>query len=212
LHPVFTENINTLSDEAQIDIVGVTCESKLNTYRPKDLETATDDPNAKRLDYIFTSETQVDSVDVVFVDRIPVHNINYSDHFGVSATVYLPEEHRIPNGYIPPAIFDSIHTVTTKYMFRERRHNILRIYHYFLSLMICMGMFVFIFFARHRVGMFTIMFISTTSSWCGLLSGLIGYVWGRWERRYLREFASEMDLARKIYLERRIPVVEGEGS
>jgi hypothetical protein len=36
-------------------------------------------------------------------------------------------------------------------------------------------------------------------SWCGVLDGAIGFIWGRWEMRALREFAGEMYLARKVY-------------
>jgi len=103
IHPPTEMDIQFMSDQAQIDVLGVTCDSRLNTFRPTHLETATDDPNAKRIDYIFTSEPVIEEAKVAFTDRIPIHNVNYSDHFGVSVTLLLPDfQNRKRTGYLPP--------------------------------------------------------------------------------------------------------------
>ena len=56
-----------------------------------------------------------------------------------------------------------------------------------------------VWFVEQKGSLFVMMFFSTMCSWCGVLDGAIGFIWGRWELRALREFAGEMDLARKVY-------------
>ena len=74
IHPPVETDTQFLSEQAQIDILGVTCDSRLNTFRPTDLETATDDPNAKRIDYIFTSQAVIEEAKVAFTERIPAQD------------------------------------------------------------------------------------------------------------------------------------------
>jgi len=59
-------------------------------------------------------------------------------------------------------------------------------------------------FVQQKGSIFVMMFFSTMCSWCGVLDGAIGFIWGRWELRSLREFAGEMDLARKVYGQERV--------
>ena len=190
-----------MSEQAEIDSLGVTCDSKLNSFRPPNLERETDDPNAKRIDYIFTSQTIVEETKVVFTERIPIHNINYSDHYGVSVSLQLPDSSIVPNltGFLPQEVFNSIRQITTSYVLREEKYSFLRIGHFYLSLSVCVAMLTSIWFVDQKGSIFIMMFISTMCSWCGVLDGAIGFIWGRWERRALREFAGEMDLARKVY-------------
>jgi sphingomyelin phosphodiesterase 2 len=188
-----------MSDQAQIDILGVTCDSRLNTFRPRDLETATDDPNAKRLDYIFTSKTYMDSANVVLTERLPHQDINYSDHFGVAISFQLPDTTPAKPSSIPPSIFNNIREITLSYTIREEKHSLLRICHFFFSLSVCISMHIALWFVEEKGYIFVMMFFSTMCAWCGVLDGVIGFVWGRWELRTLREFRSEMDLARTVY-------------
>jgi len=190
-----------MSEQAQIDSLGVTCDSKLNSFRPPHLERETDDPNAKRIDYIFTSETIVEETKVVFTERIPIHNVNYSDHYGVSVSLQLPDSSIVPSlsGFLPQELFNSIRHITTSYVLREEKHSFLRIGHFYLSLVVCVAMLTSVWFVDQKGSIFVMMFFSTMCSWCGVLDGAIGFIWGRWERRALREFAGEMDLARKVY-------------
>lgn len=190
-----------MSEQAEIDSLGVTCDSKLNSFRPPNLERETDDPNAKRIDYIFTSQTIVEETKVVFTERIPIHNINYSDHYGVRVSVQLPDSSIVPNftGFLPQEVFNGIRQITTSYVLREEKYSFLRIGHFYLSLAVCVAMLTSVWFVDQKGSIFIMMFISTMCSWCGVLDGAIGFIWGRWERRALREFAGEMDLARKVY-------------
>lgn len=201
VHPPSQTDIQFLSDQAQIDVLGVTNESKLNTFRPDNLEATTDDPNAKRIDYIFTSEALIEEARVVFTELIPVHNISYSDHFGVDVTLQLPEDNprQIPSGHLPSEIFNAIREITTSYTLREERYSLLRITHFSFSVVVCISMLTGVWFVKQKACIFIMMFISTMCSWCGVLDWVIGYLWGRWELRALKEFTAEMDLARKVY-------------
>jgi len=200
IHPSGPTDTQFMSEQAQIDVLGVTCDSRLNCFRPSDLDTTTDDPNAKRIDYIFTSEALIEEAKVVMTEHIPSHNINYSDHFGVSVTLQLPDiPHAKATGYLPPEIFNSIRGLTTSYVIREEKYSLLRISHFYLSLIVCLSMLISVWFVEQKGYIFVMMFFSTMCSWCGVLDGAIGFIWGRWELRALREFAGEMDLASKVY-------------
>lgn len=191
-----------MSDLGEIELLGVTCDSRLNGFRPRDLETATDDPNAKRLDYVFTSHaTAVQSAQVVLTELIQDHAINYSDHFAVRVILHLPDgppsKHaNLSSAYLPPEIFPAIREITNPYILREEKHSVLRLCHFFLSLAVCIGMHIGVWFVKHKGSVFVMMFFSTMCSWCGVLDGVIGFIWGRWELRGLREFVGEMERAR----------------
>jgi sphingomyelin phosphodiesterase 2 len=196
-----------MSDQEEIDVMGVTCDSRLDVFRPKDLETTTDDPNAKRLDYIFTSQSTVQSAQVVLTELIPDHGINYSDHFAVRVVLQIPHNRHLENhskaslSFLPQEIFTAIREITNPYILREEKHSWLRICHFFFSLAVCVSMHIGIWFVRNKGSVFVMMFFSTMCAWCGVLDGVIGFVWGRWELRGLREFSSEMELARRMYAE-----------
>jgi len=185
----------------------VTCESKLNVFRPKDLERATNDGNAKRLDYIFTSEALIETIQVVLTERIPQHDINYSDHYGVAAIIHLSDDRRKkPVGYLPPQLFEEIRKINIAYREREDRHCMRRIWHFYLSTAIIFILLTMVWFAQRRPVIFVMMFASTMFSWLGFLDGVIGFVWGRWERRTLKEYSSELELASHGYGQVGIPV------
>jgi sphingomyelin phosphodiesterase 2 len=199
-----------VSDRDEIEILGVTCDSRLNVFRPTDLETATNDPNAKRLDYIFTSQVTITSAQVVLAEFIPDHLINYSDHFAVRVVLQFPNDAyegrperslKLSTSYLPPEIFTAIRDITNAYILREEKYSWLRISHFYLSLAVCVGMLIGVWFVSNKGSIFVMMFFSTMCSWCGVLDGVIGFVWGRWELRGLREFASEMELATRVYAE-----------
>jgi sphingomyelin phosphodiesterase 2 len=185
----------------------VTCDSRLNSFRPANLEKETDDPNAKRIDYIFTSsEAQIEEAKVVATEKIPGHNnINYSDHFGVSVTLILPPQDELQQapktGYLSQDTFRQIREVTTSYVIREQKHAFLRIRHFYLGVCIVFSMWIAIWFVESKVSIFVMLWMASVFAWCGFLDGCIGFLWGRWEQRTLREFAGEIELARKVYAE-----------
>src|SRR5204863_9075856 len=102
-------------------------------------------------------------------------------------------------GYISPEIFNRIREITTAYIIREEKHSFLRICHSFFSLVICLIILIGVWFVEQKGYIFIMMFCGIISSWGGTINWIIGYVWGRWELRALREFMEEMDLARKVY-------------
>jgi sphingomyelin phosphodiesterase 2 len=192
--------LGNLTDEEQITVLGVTCDSKLNTFRPPHLEKECDDPNAKRIDYIFTSPAMIESAEVVLTERIPEHNINYSDHFGVSVELQLPVEHPLPNAYLSPQWFANVVEITAQYSRRQKRQSAIRLSWFCFALALCIALHVAIWFAARQGVRFFIVLISTVSAGWGFIDGLlIGVVWARWEKRALQEFAHEMDLAASIY-------------
>ena len=198
VHP-FPSNAEVLTQQEEVDLLGVSCDSKLNCFTPHNLEATANDPNAKRIDYIFTTETTVHSTQVTLTDRIPDRNINYSDHFAVTSTFHLPDKLFPKRGYIPPSTFNSIHEITLSYINREEKHAMIRIVHFYLSLVFCTSMFIAVWFVDQKRIIFIMMFCSAL--WCsyGVLDWVIGFVWGTSELRTLREFMNEMELARKVY-------------
>jgi sphingomyelin phosphodiesterase 2 len=177
----------------------VTCDSKLNTFRPRDLETTTNDPNAKRIDYIFTSKAAIDSSEVTLTELIAGHDINYSDHYGVSTTLYLTKGSSAYQGRLTPRIFISILDITFSYIHREESRSLMRTLHSYLSLVFCFAMLVTVWFVQQKGTVFVMMLLSMIVMLTGVVDWIIGFVWGRMELRALKEFTSEMELARSFY-------------
>ena len=203
-HPGSHTRLGTLSHEEEIELLGVTCDSMLNSFMPPNFEKMTDDPHSKRIDYIFTSEAAIEEAKVTLTERIPMHDINYSDHFATSVTLQLPycdleNVRKRPSGHIPHEVFCSIADITASYVIRQEKQKIYRIFHFWLGITVCAGLLIGVWFVHDKGSIFVMMFFSTMCSWCGVLDGAIGFVWGRMELKALREFASEIDLARKVY-------------
>lgn len=107
------ESSRTLPDPSRgIAELGITCDSPLNTWTAgKTLDPRAQRGAGKRLDYIYYSAPRVAgdvysrlsspsqrrhlgqlvpiSCDVTFTDPIPLHNLSYTDHFGVEAIFAL---------------------------------------------------------------------------------------------------------------------------
>jgi sphingomyelin phosphodiesterase 2 len=202
-HPALRQR-GSLSDEEWSELLGATCDSKLNSFTPANYEKMVEDPNPKRIDYIFTSDATIEEAKVALTERIPSQDISYSDHFATSVTVQLPyydpeSINKRPPSYIPHEIFTSISEITSSYVIRQEKQKIYRIFHFWLGIAVCIGLLIGVWFVQEKGSIFVMMFFSTMCSWCGVLDGAIGFVWGRMELRALREFASEIDLARKVY-------------
>ena len=198
-----------LSENDRIRLLGVTCDSKLNTWRAYDLAKDMDDPSAKRLDYVFVNEDRaiVRESTVVFTDPIPTLNCSYSDHFGINVKLQL----RIPakddsettitgEGVLSHAMFDAIERITDHYIAREIRHSWYRNLHFFVSVFVFIGLLVGQWWIEPKYGHFIILLGAVLVMVTGTINGLIGFIFGRWEIRALKEFISEVRLARKVYL------------
>jgi sphingomyelin phosphodiesterase 2 len=98
---------------------GATCDSVLNTWRwdkPEQkrifkgesisIDPGTDDPRAKRLDYIFLGDalkqTTVSSVRVGMTQRHPKLKCSLSDHFSVEATIQQGDQGPFHQRFSPP--------------------------------------------------------------------------------------------------------------
>jgi sphingomyelin phosphodiesterase 2 len=203
-----SETPSNLSDIERIRLLGVTCDSALNTWRAYDLAKDMDDPRAKRLDYIFINQdrAQVQSCDVVFTERVPGLDVSYSDHFGIHAQIRLTHGKRYSEDTVgeepmlSATMFDAIESINEWYMARELRHSKWRICHFFASVVVFIGLLVGQWWVRPVWGHFLILIGGVLAMVTGVVDGLIGFLFGRWEVHALREFISEVRLARKMYL------------
>lgn len=207
--PSAGSTISTLSDSDRIRLLGVTCDSKLNTWRAYDLAKDMDDPSAKRLDYIFVNQDRatVKESTVVFTEPIPNLNCSYSDHFGIHVKLQLrnlvkggSEVTFSDESVLSQAMFDTIEHISDRYMDREIRHSRYRNLHFIISVMIFIGLLIGQWWVEPNYGHFLILFGGVIIMVTGTINGLIGFIFGRWEIRALREFISEVELARKVYL------------
>ncbi|KAK9360893.1 Endonuclease/exonuclease/phosphatase [Lipomyces starkeyi] len=204
VHGTSTEHIlpASLSPEKQITTLGVTCDSLLNTWRAD-----RDISEAKRLDYCFHAPhlSTVDSVDVTFVDKVPGLNVSASDHFGVSVTLrILPtarsklasgreqaeEGARPPN--LPLANYESILDVIAGYLPTARAQQYYRLIHFWMSIVLVVGLHVGIFWVKGGWPAFLIVLASTVIAVTGVTDGMLGFLFGRNELRALKEFEEEV--------------------
>jgi sphingomyelin phosphodiesterase 2 len=188
----------------------VTCDSQLNTWRAYDLAKDMDDPTAKRLDYIFVSQDLaiVRDSTVVFTEIIPSLNCSYSDHFGIHVKIQLrnqakdsSESTTIDEEALSHSLFDTIERIADHYIAREIRHSRYRIIHFWASVAVFIGLLIGQWWVEPKYGHFIILVGAVLITVTGTIDGLIGFIFGRWEIRALKEFMSEVKLARKVYLD-----------
>ena len=202
-------NTTHFSDADRIRLLGVTCDSKLNTWRAYDLAKDMDDPSPKRLDYVFVNQDHATVLEstVVFTEPIPHLNCSYSDHFGIQVKLQLKQHLKdvsdvtiTEEGMLSHAMFDSIDWISERYIDREIRHSKYRIWHFWASVVVFIGLLIGQWWVVPRYAHFVILLGAVVVMVTGTIDGLIGFIFGRWEIRALREFISEVHLARKIYL------------
>jgi sphingomyelin phosphodiesterase 2 len=203
-----SSNYSLLSDADRIRLLGVTCDSKLNTWRAYDLAKDMDDPTAKRLDYVFVNQERaiVKDSTVVFTEHVPLLNCSYSDHFGIHVTLQLqePRDHGkvivSEEPTMSPQMFDTITWISDRYIKREMHHSWLRNTHFWVSLVVFVGLLIGQWWVKAAYGHFIILLCGTLVVVTGVVDGLIGFIFGRWEIAAIKEFTSEVELARKVYL------------
>lgn len=199
-HGEFKGDIGYLTPENQIVEAGTTCDSQLNTWRAQRKI-----HEACRLDYIFydRSFAHVDDARVSFID--PISGIgSVSDHFAVEADLVL-------NNQViekPPANAEDLRLLYTDmldliedYKYTSIMQAKVRNFHFILSVVILICLLITVFWgAAHNrawVG-FLFMLVAIVVAVTGLLDGLMGFLFGRAEMRGLREFESEVELARHV--------------
>jgi sphingomyelin phosphodiesterase 2 len=217
------------SASVNIEENGATCDSVLNTWRWTDLQRkalkrgetvdipwTTDDPQAKRLDYIFLGgkhegQWQVTAASVGMIKRHPDLKVSLSDHFSVEVTlsrtpsgdkshvVSSPSTGQFSNNtvydeedYLSLETYDAILAMTETYVLRERSQRRNRIAHFFFSLGITISCLVAVWFVPKNFVSFLLMLLSSLSLTAGTVDGLIGLLFMSWEIRCLKEFRWEM--------------------
>jgi sphingomyelin phosphodiesterase 2 len=168
-----------------------------------------DDPSAKRLDYVFVNEDRaaVRDCTVVFTESIPNLICSYSDHFGIHVKLQLKNAVKDASeatfqdeGVLSHSMFDTIEYISERYLAREIRHSRYRNIHFIASVVVFIGLLVGQWWVKPNYGHFIILLGGVLIMVTGTIDGLIGFIFGRWEIRALREFMSEVRLARKVYL------------
>lgn len=218
---------------------GATCDSELNSWRWNkahkkrlakgenvQIDPDVEDPNAKRLDYIFfgspqyrhvesgtdTAGWQLSNVEVGMTMRHPTLHCSLSDHFSVEATLTRGDAAlsaaqlsplAIPERYLPIETYDEILATTLKYQVRERVQRKLRIGHFFFQLSLSIGCLVGVWWAPHNYVSFILMLLSSLGLSVGVVDGLMGFLFVGSEMRALKEFEWEVRNARERALARR---------
>lgn len=216
---------------------GATCDSELNSWRWNEahkkrlakgenvqIDPAVDDPNAKRLDYVFfssahyqtdkgkeTAEWDLEDVNVGMTMRHPELHCSLSDHFSVEATLKrsftLPSNTQlsplaIQERHLPIEVYDEIVANTIKYQVRERVQRKLRIGHFFFQLSLSIGCLIGVWWSPHNYVSFILMLLSTLGLSVGVIDGLMGFLFVGSEMRALKEFEWELQNARQRALAR----------
>jgi len=209
---------------------GATCDSVLNTWRWNkgqqqrlwkgetiDVDLSTEDPRAKRLDYIFfgdaLGEMCIKAVNVGMTGRHPTLRCSLSDHFSVEATLEKVERgpfadhpqqlsEMILSGeldrteYLSIETYDSVLAMISKYVSRQRLQRRLRLGHFLAQLTIAIGCLVAVWWSPRNFVSFILMLISTLGLSSGVVDGLIGGLFVSSELRALKEFEWEIRNAR----------------
>nr|POE93438.1 inositol phosphosphingolipids phospholipase c [Quercus suber] len=200
---------------------GATCDSRFNTWRwskhlQKDLDKgrdlqidgATPDPHAKRLDYVFFApgqdEWQIDNVEVGMTMRHPELRCSLSDHFSIEATLTRcstatsshAQRDLTTTRYLPLETYDEILAMIDSYSIRERKQRRLRLIHFISEITVAIGCFIAIWWSPRNFVAFLLMLLSTLGLSAGVLDGLMGGLFVKSELRALKEFQWEIRNAR----------------
>jgi sphingomyelin phosphodiesterase 2 len=215
--PEQARNVPMPTADYNITENGATCDSVLNTWRwtdaqrkalkrgeTVDIPLTTDDPRAKRLDYVFLGgkfeDWIVTEANVGMIERHPDLQVSLSDHFSVEVTIERASKRSTTSSilsqpeddYLPLETYDAILAVTDEYMMRERNQRRYRIAHFWVSVVVSIGCLVAVWFSPRNFVSFLLMFLSTLGLAAGSIDGLIGFLFMSWEIRCLKEFQWEM--------------------
>ncbi|KAK9464161.1 Endonuclease/exonuclease/phosphatase [Lipomyces oligophaga] len=209
---------STLDPLEQIELLGITCDSQLNTWRSD-----RDISEAQRLDYVFHEPhlSTATKIEVAFTDRVPVLNESASDHFGVLVNMRvlpsiaarhvaglnqspdLPIVNRPDQNGLPLDRYEAILDIIETYLPTAHAQKFYRIMHFFVSILALVVLHIGVFWVKMGWPVFLVLLGSVIIALTGLLDGLIGYLFGRNEIRALREFEEEVfwELTRKKELQ-----------
>lgn len=218
---------------------GATCDGVLNTWRwSKEqqkrqyqgeniiVHDTTQDPRAKRLDYIFIGNSDyphspsnnkwhVQDIKVGMTERHPAIGCSLSDHFSVEATL---SRGKAPAGPISTgqagsevsttqhvdvdslsiSNFDIILSMIEAYTLRERHQRHFRLSNFGISIIVAIGCFTAIWWSPRRFVAFLLILLSTLGFGAGVVDGLIGGLFIGSELRALKEFEWEIKNAKAV--------------
>jgi sphingomyelin phosphodiesterase 2 len=213
-------NVPMPNAEFNITKNGATCDSALNTWRWNkghsqrlakgenvQIPPTVEDPNAKRLDYIFinsgsrgqhSSEWTLKEANVGMTARHPTLHCSLSDHFSVEATLVRSLDERaitaetalasLPETFLPINYYDEILAMISKYDARERTQRRLRMGHFGFQVCLTIGCLVGVWWSPHNYVSFILMLISSLSLSVGVIEGFLGGLFISSELRALKEF------------------------
>lgn len=209
---------------------GATCDSALNTWRWNkahskrlakgenvQIEPTVDDPNAKRLDYIFfnggsqqeatnggqSSGWALKDARVGMTMRHPTLHCSLSDHFSIEATLVRDSSSPVlntrsvnfdtpPERYMPIEAYDEILATAKKYEIRERIQRRLRLGHFGFQFLFTVGCLIGVWWSPENYVSFILMLLSSLSLSVGVIDGLMGGLFVGSELRALKEFQWEV--------------------
>lgn len=194
-----TQQLGKLTPEEQISVAGVTCNSRLNTWRKERPMT-----DACRLDYALIDANLIVPVDakVMFTETLPPPlRCSFSDHFAYFA------EFKVESRGLDSKVGDHL-SAEREAVYKEllaeinhyRKYTIpfqarWRKLHFILSILVVIGMHVAIVFVSNVAGWISVLFLFATTIVLvtGLLNGLIWSLGVRSELRALQEVQMEVE-------------------
>lgn len=194
-----TEDIHSTSLSAlqNIELLGATCDSSINTWRRNHGDGDMHDPDAQRLDYVFCDPgtLTVNTAQVLFTDIHPDLGCSYSDHFGIHVRLALKAS-AVNHSSVRREIVDQVLLMIDDYRVRQQTQSELRLLHFYASIVALIALHIGIFWSPHNWVSFILLFVVFVISVTGLIDGVIGFVFGWTELNCLAEFAAEVNLLR----------------
>ncbi|EMG48767.1 ISC1 Inositol phosphosphingolipids phospholipase C [Candida maltosa Xu316] len=193
------DEIAKLSLEDQILLAGVTCNSRLNTWREKR-------PlwEACRLDYALIDPSNITPIDakVKFVEKLPApFSCSYSDHFAYSVDLAISsknDKNHVEESTVEEkeAIYRELLAEISQYRkFTIPLQLFWRKLHFVVSFMVVVGMHIAIVFVVDAAAWVSVVFLLVTTliAVTGGLNGLIWFMGVRAESRSLQEVQMEVE-------------------
>ena len=191
---------------------------------PCPVEPDADDPDGKRIDFVFASTGDVarrgagwvvDSAAVEMTGRHPELNCSLSDHFAVRVTLKKhalaaaasddrkPSSHDIQLRHndshrdaLTVADYDGILAMIKWYVSRERSQRFWRGLHFYASVVIWVACLVAVWFVPRNFVAFLLMLLASLGLVSGVVNGLLALLFFNSELRALKEFDWEIRNAR----------------
>ncbi|KAF3941494.1 hypothetical protein ABW19_dt0200261 [Dactylella cylindrospora] len=202
----------TATPEHNIEVMGLTCDSMLNTWRYENYKPPPGnlDPWAKRLDYIFHSPltTSVTHAKVCFMEKLPDLGCSPSDHFGIDVTIKLTPPEKITFPTVPKSLYDDILELIDTYEKREEKQRFWRMAHFFIQILVSLGLIIGSWWMPRGAAL---AFWLATWLWAigATLDGAMGFIFFNSEIRALKEFREEIKM-QKAKVERDEAAGEGQ--